>query len=197
VDRESEAPKSIPLTPAPSAIGAEEARLLKAINKHLTHTPTAQLQPADRMGLPLTPNSPFGLDSEASQLFRVIPDCLPGNANPANLMRWRIELQGLAPQRAPIGIELVGDMVLGVDRGVNPKPDFDLAPFAGEEKGVSKTHALIRPTRNKLYLIDLQSTNGTRLNAVPVGPGVAMEIQNGDTISLGSLNFTVKVFGKV
>jgi pSer/pThr/pTyr-binding forkhead associated (FHA) protein len=92
-----------------------------------------------------------------------------------------------------MGIRVLGDVVIGISKPGTPEPDLDLTRFNGEEHGVSRRHAVLRPGQNRLFLIDLQSTNGTRVNAGAVTPGTARELHNLDTISLGALSFTVKI----
>jgi predicted component of type VI protein secretion system len=54
-------------------------------------------------------------------------------------------------------------------------------------------HALLRPSEQRLYLIDLSSNNGTKHNQLPVGTGVAVVLQDHDTISLGHLTFEIHI----
>lgn len=107
---------------------------------------------------------------------------------------WLIELQ-LEPGGIPQGIALAGDVVLGVRRHAQEPPDFDLAPYGGLEKGVSRRHAILRPGRNRLYVIDLRSTNGTHVNGLPVKHGFAAELCGGDILTLGALSITVRYTG--
>jgi hypothetical protein len=186
------------LSSPPKAIESEEQRLLRAARKQLAGAPdsaTGFLSAAERERLPLSANSPYGLAVNSAH-FQPLPTTLPDSVDPATAPSWCIELHGLGTHRAPIGIEVRGDVVFGMDRGDDPHPDFDLASQSGSQCGVSRRHALLRPTRNRLYLIDLQSTNGTRVNALPVGPGMAVELRSGDTVSLGNLNFTVQIIIK-
>ena len=55
---------------------------------------------------------------------------------------------------------------------------------------------LLRPTPTNLYLIDLNSTNGTFHNSVPVGPGIARALEDGDTLLLGRLGLAVRVIAR-
>jgi hypothetical protein len=106
---------------------------------------------------------------------------------------WRIELHNLGPGVTPIGLEIVGDTVLGRGKTGAQIPDLDLDEYRAFDLGVSRRHALLRPTKNRLYLIDLGSTNGTLLNATPLGQGVARAISDNDIVTLGNLSFTVRV----
>jgi hypothetical protein len=193
---------TIPQNPVPSsnkAIESEEERLLNAATRRMAEqaaaSSTNMLNRETRDHLPMTGTNAYGFTPD-SAYFQPLPQRLAAGVDLASLPIWQVELQGLGSQHTPIGIEVRGDIMLGVDRGDEPHPDLDLGVYGAGELGVSRSHAMIRPTRNRLYLIDLQSTNGTQLNALPVGPGMAMELRNGDTISFGSLSFTIKIVTK-
>jgi hypothetical protein len=170
----------------------EEERLQQALVKLLARratSSTTQLADEEKHRLPLTPNLPYGVISENATTVLTLPKDAKNDVGPC----WLIEIHGLGTHMAPIAIEVAGDVVMGVSRPGQEAPDFDLGPYRADEKGVSRRHSVLRPSRNRLYIIDLQSTNGTRVNALPVGAGVAREIRSTDTISLGALTFTVKL----
>jgi hypothetical protein len=105
---------------------------------------------------------------------------------------WRIELHGL--EAGPMGFDIYDDTVIG--RGAGPDgPDLDLTPFRALELGVSKRHAMLRPTGKQLFLIDLVSNNGIRVNSVPLPVGRAYPLKHNDSINLGALSFQVKIIG--
>jgi hypothetical protein len=108
---------------------------------------------------------------------------------------WMVEIHGLQGATVPIRIEIAGDVVLGVFRGNPPAPDFDFGIYCPDEKGVSRHHAILRPTRKRLYLIDLESKNGTRINNIPISSATVNEVHDGDMISLGVLSFTLNITG--
>jgi hypothetical protein len=121
---------------------------------------------------------------------------LPRNpaAQRSNLPLWRIELHELgSSSQPPLGIELAGDVVIGLDRQDGSAPDLNLMDYSGLMHGISRRHALLRPTQNRLYLVDLDSTNGTMHNALPIIAGHAPELRHGDIITLGSLSFTLRI----
>jgi pSer/pThr/pTyr-binding forkhead associated (FHA) protein len=73
------------------------------------------------------------------------------------------------------------------------KPDIDLTKYDGEELGVSRQHATLRPTKDELVLLDLGSRNGTFCNATQVKLGAPQKVKDGDTISFGGLHFKVQI----
>ncbi len=70
-------------------------------------------------------------------------------------------------------------------------PDISLAQLGGWERGVSRLHAVIRRSGDNLFLIDLESTNGTFINGERITAGTLQQLRDGDTISLGMFNVTV------
>jgi pSer/pThr/pTyr-binding forkhead associated (FHA) protein len=56
---------------------------------------------------------------------------------------------------------------------------------------VSKRHAEMRVSDGKLVMVDLQSTNGTRLSSAPIPPGIAWPISEGDVFLLGNTQLMV------
>ena len=110
---------------------------------------------------------------------------------------WRIALIHTGNPNADVtGLELHDDVVLG--RGANSEdaPDVDLSPYDAVRHGISRRHVLLRPTARQLFVIDLGSTNGTLVNAVPQDMGMARALKHNDTLSLGILHLTIKLMGR-
>lgn len=106
---------------------------------------------------------------------------------------WRIEIHGAPHIGAPIGLDLLGSIILGRNASGEEPADLDFMVFGGAELGVSRRHALIQMTASSLYLIDLGSTNGTRFNDSVLKPGTAAPLAYGDRVALGDLGFTIKI----
>lgn len=136
-----------------------------------------------------------------SRLSRIDTDSLGGidyhpvplqNRQPVCLQRIRLRFGASLPQLI-IGLDIYGDVVLGRsskgDDGA--EVDVDLTDLDAFKYGVSRRHAMLRPTHSKLFLIDLGSTNGTFVNMIPVGRGVAFEVRHGDIVALAGLSFVV------
>ncbi|MGF1507609.1 MAG: FHA domain-containing protein [Chloroflexi bacterium] len=96
--------------------------------------------------------------------------------------------------RVTLGLVIYDDVVMGrgSDSGKS-MPDVDLTNLDAKQLGVSRRHALIRPTGRNLFLIDLGSTNGTYVNTIPVSKGMAQAIRTADTVSLAGLIFEVEI----
>jgi hypothetical protein len=118
---------------------------------------------------------------------------LPEDPERQHEYHWFIEFDGLSGALAPVRLDIAGDVVMGVWRGADISPDLDLGIYCSEEKGVSRQHAMLRPSKTRLYLIDLDSTNGTRVNQAPVSRTMVKELHDLDMVSLGILTFTLRI----
>jgi hypothetical protein len=140
-------------------------------------------------------STPLGqVVQEPELVFRAVP------AQPTERDRlqvgdvpWRIVLSLVSGTASPIALELRGDVVIGSDPEEEGNIDVNLADWQGQRLGVSRRHIMLRPNRNKLFVMDLHSTNGTHINGLPLGIGWAYALQDGDTISLARLHIRVRV----
>ncbi len=106
---------------------------------------------------------------------------------------WQIILMPSAKSDLFLAFELRGDTVVGSDVRGGDVPDVNLAGLDGYEQGVSRRHVLLRPTHEKLYMIDLKSTNGTSINGLPATVGRAYALRDGDLLSLARLHIRIKI----
>lgn len=105
---------------------------------------------------------------------------------------WHIVLVSSDPQHKPLPLKIMGDIVIGRKvEGVNP--DLDLTPYEPDKYGISRTHAMIRPTSDQLLLNDLGSTNGTQVNGEALSLGRAGKLTDRGVISFGKLHFQVRI----
>ena len=72
-------------------------------------------------------------------------------------------------------------------------PDIDLTPYNAYKSGVSRLHATIRLTDEKMTIVDLGSANGTQLNGEKIEPNVPSELMHGDVVKLGRLKIQILV----
>jgi hypothetical protein len=126
----------------------------------------------------------------ASDFVRV-PRELRGKTFP--IRGWRIQIVDLASHRRPLGLDLLGDCILGRD----DEADINLDLYDARDKGVSRQHALLRPTANGVLLIEMGSTNGTFLNGCAAFDRRAYRLSNGDLLTLGSLTLVVKIMDQI
>ena len=109
------------------------------------------------------------------------------------LETWRVVLIPSGQSNLFMAYDLRGDAVIGSNAGSQEGLDINLAGLNGFEHGVSRRHLLIRPTVSKLFVMDLQSTNGSAINGLPATVGRAYTLADGDLLSLGRLHLQLKI----
>lgn len=70
--------------------------------------------------------------------------------------------------------------------GINPAVDLSAADTSGS---VSRRHARIGKDDSSIYVEDLGSSNGSRLNGQPLRSGLQSPLNDGDELIFGSLQF--------
>jgi pSer/pThr/pTyr-binding forkhead associated (FHA) protein len=66
-------------------------------------------------------------------------------------------------------------------------PDVDLSPYDAYKQGVSRLHATIKVSPAYVFISDLGSSNGTRVNGQKITPNIEFPLNHGDLIALGKL----------
>jgi hypothetical protein len=121
--------------------------------------------------------------------FLVVPESARGE--PAEHM-WRLILTPLDRHvHESLPIEVRADAVMGLTQKGAPPADIDLSRWEGYDFGVSRRHLQLRPSEKSLYVIDLNSTNGTHVNGLPIGPSWAHALSTGDILTVGMLNLRI------
>jgi pSer/pThr/pTyr-binding forkhead associated (FHA) protein len=88
----------------------------------------------------------------------------------------------------------VGEVLVGrADPVSGITPDLDLTPHGGEAAGVSRRHAVLQPANDGWQVVDLDSTNATRVNGQRVVPHTPTPVQPGDTLRFGRIEMTFQV----
>lgn len=100
---------------------------------------------------------------------------------------------GLEGAQSPsVRLVIAEEAILGrADDEDGFRPDLDLEPFGGRDAGVSRRHARISRRRGALFLADLGSVNGTRVNGHALEPDQAFRLRDGDCVELGHLTLCV------
>lgn len=110
---------------------------------------------------------------------------------------WHVLLELYSgDHRMVVGLDLFGDIVLGRGESRPGRIILDLEPYGAKGLGVSREHVMLRPTTNKLFAIDQGSTNGTLINGLPSGRGLATALKDQDLINLGNLVLMLHVHSK-
>jgi pSer/pThr/pTyr-binding forkhead associated (FHA) protein len=71
------------------------------------------------------------------------------------------------------------------------QPDVDLTRFGAAERGVSREHARLEVRDDNLYLVDLNSTNGTFFKGKQLAKGSDCLLRQADEFLLGRLSIQV------
>lgn len=84
---------------------------------------------------------------------------------------------------------LIGRMVEGDPVAV----DIDLTAQGAYKYGVSRRHAMLRLYDGTLYIQDLNSTNGTRINGSTLTPEREYRLKDGDEIEFAQISAVFKL----
>jgi hypothetical protein len=87
-------------------------------------------------------------------------------------------------------LELIGssEYTLGRVGGNQPiLPDIDLTPFQAYESGVSRLHATLKIKDKIIWVTDLGSANGTRVNGKKIPAHAPFPLEHKDILTLGNL----------
>jgi pSer/pThr/pTyr-binding forkhead associated (FHA) protein len=106
-------------------------------------------------------------------------------------MRLVLQLSDKSSQQ--LAVPLRERLVIGRAGGEEEQPDIDFAAYGAQERGVSRLHAAFTYHDEQIYLEDMNSTNGTRINGFTIHPGKAYRLRNGDEIEFGSLRMMVRL----
>ncbi len=128
------------------------------------------------------------IQQQDNEIFRPVP-----YPDPNHPCTWRVTLSMTFDSRQIINLDLNGEVVLG--RNTDPESSI-LNSVDAAQLGVSRRHALLRPTDKHLYLIDQGSTNGTWINGHAIGANAPYSVSNGDIVKLGRLEFVIKIINR-
>lgn len=136
----------------------------KRLAEHMENAPEAAAAP------PRTPTGNTAMLSEGWQVLIIV-----GDKRRALDIRKRVLIGRLVENASDPG---------GVD--------FDLDIYDGYQYGVSREHAAISLSEGYLYLEDLGSTNGTRINGFQLTPHQKYRLRDGDEIEFSRLRTTIR-----
>lgn len=72
-------------------------------------------------------------------------------------------------------------------------PDVDLSPYEAYAQGVSRLHSALKLNNQRVFITDLGSSNGTRVNGQKIMPNVDFPLNHGDVIALGKFKIQVLI----
>jgi len=72
-------------------------------------------------------------------------------------------------------------------------PDVDLSPYEAYAQGVSRLHTSLKVNNQRVFITDLGSSNGTRVNGQKIMPNVDYPLSHGDVVALGKFKIQVLI----
>jgi len=85
-----------------------------------------------------------------------------------------------------------GEFTLGrVSDGQPIMPDIDLSPYHAYASGVSRLHAVIKRSGERITIMDLGSSNGTYVNGKRLTANAEQVIHHGDVLTFGKLKIQI------
>jgi pSer/pThr/pTyr-binding forkhead associated (FHA) protein len=106
---------------------------------------------------------------------------------------WRLLLQMEGDNRTTVGLEVSERIVVGRGEGANGHEiGLDMTAYGGATNGVSRVHAAFSHEKGSIYLEDLGSTNGTRINGFQMTPNKPYRLRDGDEVEFGRARVVVR-----
>jgi len=174
------------------ATGEDSVSEEKQPNQQSGSAETSQSEAVESAGKPLSTKAketemltlPEGFEPKP------MPERTP-SPNTARLsVGWRIIFR-IGDQKIPLEI---GDTLV-VGRGIEESPgdvDLDLTPHGAYHFGVSRRHAIMTLKDGYLYLEDLGSTNGTRINGFQLTANQKYRLRDGDEVEFARLRTNIR-----
>lgn len=107
--------------------------------------------------------------------------------------QWRIRFK-INEQEITLDLKsviIIGRIADEDDRRIG----LDLTPFDAYKHGVSRQHAAITPHEGSLFMEDLGSTNGTRINGFKLEPRRKYRLRDGDEVEIGQIHTLIQFVG--
>jgi hypothetical protein len=107
---------------------------------------------------------------------------------------WRLLLQVGSENKTTLGMQIQDVILVGrIDNEEEDEEiDLDLNPYGGYQNGVSRRHARITHEDGTLYIEDLGSTNGTRINGFRLTANQKYRLRDGDEVELGRVRVVMR-----
>lgn len=119
------------------------------------------------------------------------PPVAPAPPPRATLAPARLIVQ---PSGAAVALPAAPQALVGrADAVSNFFPDVDLTDYDGINLGVGRRHARLFVQAGQIMVEDLDSTNGTFLNAARLSPRQPTPLKQGDELRLGNLRLRVEL----
>ncbi len=186
----------------------EDAQLPKALREHLRKLAADLARQAEKEQAELR----NGLPDPILRLIGDLPEAPLADAPQADVTSaaqvrpevykrsalWRVTFQISREDDKMLTVEVRRPMVIGrMDPRAATHPDLDFSVYGALELGMSRQHAILLPAADGLWLIDLDSTNGTRVNDHYLHPGLRYRLHEGDQIDFGALQVRVSALKRI
>lgn len=123
---------------------------------------------------------------------RKLEDTEFGKGGTDRLGSDRVLILQIGNDETPILVQIRNEVILGRLSQVDDTCTYlNLVPYGAEDAGVSRRHARLLRDEDLLYVMDLNSTNGTRLNGEVLPASVEQRLRDGDELTLGRLKVSV------
>lgn len=93
-------------------------------------------------------------------------------------------------------VNLAGQSEFSIGRATEGQPilpDVDLSMHEAYSQGVSRLHASLKVITQRVYINDLGSSNGTRVNGQKIIAHVDYPLNHGDVVALGKFKLQVLI----
>lgn len=190
---------------APAVVPVQRRQRRRAVSHEAPASPEAP----QALGAPYAPASPQALKAPQAPEAPYAPEAPATPAPKAAETMTNPPAAGASRVRRSIGVHLVpvsgGEPILLVRPAVVGRdpdnislyPDAVPIALADPERSVSKTHAALAPTLDGVWVTDLHSTNGTRIEqrnrTVAATPDVPAPALGGAVIRFGRTAYRVEV----
>lgn len=120
-----------------------------------------------------------------------------GSAGPTDMHKPALQeyvLDGRDEDGIRYLLRISGDQLSG-DQGIVIGRNPNESPYTINHSDVSRQHARLRVMKNRVFIEDLGSTNGTSVNGQNIDDKGLVSVSNGDQIIIGSVVMKLRVMG--
>ena len=103
----------------------------------------------------------------------------------------RLVLAGFSATGHPLRIAVDANALRSAPTGLSVGRADELVDIVLHDERVSRRHARFSAVGDRIFVEELNSTNGTRLNGEPLKPFRPVAVRPGDTLRLGGIEFSV------
>lgn len=169
--------------PTPPLAEATSAPASAPPPQQATNTPSAVPMPVPPSPAPSVASPPSSTPASAAPVARSYP--APDLGSGPRLVASDGTVIPLAQQ---------GELIVGREDPISGvHPDIDLTNVGGEAGGVSRRHAMIQAQGGQWSIVDLDSTNYTRINGNRIAPHTPTPLQDGARVHFGRLELEFKL----